>query len=52
MDIVENVINMRRWRRYQEWLKRLTALGYHCREQVMNAADFGVPVSATTLCHL
>jgi DNA (cytosine-5)-methyltransferase 1 len=41
--VVENVLHMRTWRRYRPWLQRLEALGYKHREQVLNAADFGVP---------
>jgi len=47
--VVENVIQMRRWERYQEWLKDLRGLGYQCREQMVNAADFGVPQSRKRL---
>lgn len=41
--VIENVVSMRRWTRYREFTERLTALGYHLREQVLNAVDFGVP---------
>lgn len=41
--IIENVVSMRRWNRYAEFKSGLTRLGYHIREQVLNAADFGVP---------
>jgi len=41
--VVENVPHMRSWRRYSAWLAELRKLGYHIREQVLNAADFGVP---------
>jgi DNA (cytosine-5)-methyltransferase 1 len=41
--VVENVIHMRRWHRYQEWIAQLLQLGYNARVQVLNAADFGVP---------
>jgi DNA (cytosine-5)-methyltransferase 1 len=34
---------MRSWKRYSVWLANLRTLGYHVREQVLNAADFGVP---------
>jgi DNA (cytosine-5)-methyltransferase 1 len=47
--IIENVINMRRWRRYRRWLLALKELGYKCREQVLNAADFSVPQSRKRL---
>ena len=41
--VVENVVHMRSWRRYETWLDAITNLGYHTRIQVLNAADFGVP---------
>ncbi|MBW2624210.1 MAG: DNA cytosine methyltransferase, partial [Deltaproteobacteria bacterium] len=41
--IIENVVSMRRWKRYQEFLGTLRELGYHCREQVLDASDFNVP---------
>lgn len=41
--VVENVIQMRDWSRYAEWLKGLKDLGYSVREQTLNASDFGVP---------
>src|SRR5215469_14644131 len=41
--VVENVVHMRSWRRYETWLSAITKLGYHTRIQVLNAADFGVP---------
>jgi DNA (cytosine-5)-methyltransferase 1 len=41
--IVENVVNMRRWKRYTEFVGALTDAGYNCREQVLNSSDFGVP---------
>lgn len=47
--IVENVIHMRRWRRYRAWLGQLEQLGYKYREQVLNAANFGVPQSRRRL---
>jgi DNA (cytosine-5)-methyltransferase 1 len=47
--VVENVIHMRSWRRYEEWLTKIQRLGYHYREQVLNAADFGVPQSRKRL---
>jgi DNA (cytosine-5)-methyltransferase 1 len=47
--VVENVIQMRLWKRYQEWLAELEQLGYRCRDQLLNAADFGVPQSRKRL---
>lgn len=41
--IVENVVHMRTWKSYKNWLKQLKDLGYSLREQVINAADHGVP---------
>ena len=41
--VVENVVSMRRWTRYAEFLAELGSLGYKVSEQVLNAADFGVP---------
>lgn len=40
--VVENVIQMKQWRRYQEWLTKMCALDYRHSEQILNAADFGV----------
>ncbi len=47
--VVENVVHMRSWHRYKEWLKKMQELGYHYREQVLNAVDFGVPQSRRRL---
>ncbi len=47
--VVENVIHMRKWRRYRAWLGKLEALGYRHREQILNAAEFGVPQSRKRL---
>lgn len=41
--VVENVVHMRSWKRFDNWLKAIEQLGYHIRVQVLNAADFGVP---------
>jgi DNA (cytosine-5)-methyltransferase 1 len=41
--VVENVVHMRSWKSYQEWLEQLQKLGYSVRQQVINAADHGVP---------
>jgi DNA (cytosine-5)-methyltransferase 1 len=47
--VVENVIQMRGWHRYEEWKKKLENLGYHIREQILNASDYGVPQSRKRL---
>ena len=41
--IIENVVHMRTWKSYKKWLQQLEGLGYNIREQVINAADHGVP---------
>jgi DNA (cytosine-5)-methyltransferase 1 len=41
--IIENVIYMRTWPRYHELKLELEKLGYKLREQILNAAHFGVP---------
>lgn len=43
--VVENVIQMKQWNRYGEWLEGMCQLGYFHSEQVLNAVDFGVPQS-------
>jgi DNA (cytosine-5)-methyltransferase 1 len=47
--VVENVVGMKRWSRYAEFKKALADLGYKLREQVLNAAAFGVPQSRRRL---
>ena len=47
--VVENVINMRRWHRFKEFVSRLESLGYNHHAEVLNSADFGVPQSRTRL---
>jgi DNA (cytosine-5)-methyltransferase 1 len=41
--VLENVVHMRPWSRYKALKGKLEALGYNIREQVLNAADYGVP---------
>jgi len=41
--IIENVVHMRTWKSYGKWLNNLRELGYNVTEQVINAADHGVP---------
>jgi DNA (cytosine-5)-methyltransferase 1 len=41
--VVENVVSMRRWACYLHFKRKLDSLGYRIREEVLNAADFGVP---------
>ncbi len=41
--VVENVPRLRRWALYPAWRMALEALGYALSEQVLDAADVGVP---------
>ena len=47
--VIENVVSMRRWSRYAEFIGQLHELGYQTREQVLNSRDFGVPQSRRRL---
>lgn len=47
--VVENVVSMKRWIRYAEFKQGIEGVGYKLREQVINAADFGVPQSRRRL---
>ncbi len=47
--VIENVIHIRSWERYQDWIDGLEKIGYKLRIQVLNAADFGVPQSRKRL---
>jgi DNA (cytosine-5)-methyltransferase 1 len=41
--VMENVVHMRPWSRYEELKLELRALGYRLKEAVLDASDFGVP---------
>lgn len=41
--VLENVINMRPWSRYEELKNDLRGLGYNLGEQVLDSSEFGVP---------
>lgn len=47
--VLENVVHMRPWSRYEELKQDLRGLGYNINEQVLNASDFGVPQSRRRL---
>jgi DNA (cytosine-5)-methyltransferase 1 len=47
--VVENVIQMRTWCRYTEFVTELETAGYQVSPYVFNAADFGVPQSRRRL---
>lgn len=46
--VIENVVSMRRWSRYQEFKKELEA-DYQVHEEVLDSSDFGVPQSRRRL---
>ncbi len=41
--VIENVVSMRNWHRYNDLISGLEDLGYYVNAQVLNSADFGVP---------
>jgi DNA (cytosine-5)-methyltransferase 1 len=41
--VMENVVHMRPWSRYEELKSELRCLGYRLKETVLDASDFGVP---------
>lgn len=47
--VIENVVSMRNWGRYDEFLDNLRDLGYFIRPQVLTASDFGVAQSRRRL---
>ncbi|MFA7333625.1 MAG: DNA cytosine methyltransferase [Kiritimatiellia bacterium] len=47
--IVENVAEFLTWALYPAWKTAMQALGYRLTENVLNAADFGVPQSRVRL---
>jgi DNA (cytosine-5)-methyltransferase 1 len=47
--VVENVVQMRRWERYKEFIEELETQGYNVKEQELVASDFGVPQSRNRL---
>ena len=47
--VVENVVNIRRWPHWRRLRRGLGRLGYGVAEEVLDAADFGVPQSRRRL---
>lgn len=41
--VMENVVHMRPWSRYEEMMDQLRRLKYRVTEQVIDSSDFGVP---------
>ncbi|MCK4784210.1 MAG: DNA cytosine methyltransferase [Desulfobacteraceae bacterium] len=41
--VIENVVSMKKWKRYTELIVDIESLGYKTHMQVLNSADFGVP---------
>lgn len=41
--VMENVVHMRPWSRYSEFIGKIKALKYNVREQVIDSSDYGVP---------
>lgn len=47
--LIENVVQMKRWDRYEEFIKELEAQDYKILEQELVASNFGVPQSRNRL---
>lgn len=47
--VIENVVSMRKWSRFEEFKACLEKEGYHVREEVLNAMNFRVPQSRRRL---
>lgn len=43
--IVENVVDIRHWQHYEDWLQDMVNLGYNYKTLYLNAQFFGVPQS-------
>lgn len=47
--VVENVVSMKNWSRYEDFINAIKRLGYKTFTEALNAADFGVPQSRRRL---
>ena len=49
--VIENVVSMRNWDRYEEFIEKLgeKGLGYNISEYVFDSSDFGIPQSRRRL---
>lgn len=43
--VIENVVSMKNWQRYKEFIEELQKLGYNILPQTINSENFGVPQS-------
>lgn len=41
--VIENVVSMKKWHRFELFVTQLEDLGYNISTQVLNSAEFGVP---------
>ena len=41
--VMENVVSMKNWHRYNDLVDKIANLGYYTHAQTLNSADFGVP---------
>ena len=47
--VIENVVDIMRWERYQIWKQTIESFGYRLTENILDAADFGVGQSRRRL---
>ena len=43
--VIENVVSMKNWQRYKEFINKLEDIGYKTLPQILNSQNFGVPQS-------
>ncbi len=47
--VVENVLQMRRWHRFDEWISELSKIGYNLKLEILDAQYFNTPQSRRRL---
>lgn len=47
--IVENVMQMQKWKRFKEWIGKINAMGYQIRERIIDSQFHGTPQSRRRL---